>query len=472
MKRWWPLVIIVLGLWSAARAEPVVLFVAGEPSHGPGEHRFPDGCALLAGALNRAGLAVRAEVSRGWPLPERLSVAAAIVLYSDGVERQVAAGHTAELERELARGCGLTVLHYALEPTPGELADLLLKTLGARFEPDWSVNPVWTPDPAEPESHEVARGVEPFRVEDEWYFHLRFRSGITPVLTAHPPVGTLGEDGPRSGNPAVRAALTRNEPQTLAWTCETGAQRSFGFTGGHFHRNWSDANFRRLVLNGIAWTAHVAVPSTGVVSTVPDAPRYTTIDEAIARGDEADVRRHLALEPQRLQGNPSAALTPLHQAILRNRTAIALLLIEAGASVNAPDRSHRTPLHLAVERGNEAVLAALLARRAAPNERDQIGWTPLHHAAAKNQLAIARALLAAGADASTLSAAGGTALHEAAASGSAEMVRLLLDHGVDSRIVSKTGVTALDIAREFKNDAAVAELVRASGVPAGRPPGP
>jgi len=58
----------------------------------------------------------------------------------------------------------------------------------------------------------------------------------------------------------------------------------------------------------------------------------------------------------------------------------------------------------------------------------------------------------------TLSERGGTPLHEAAASGSAEMVQLFLAARVDPAIVSKMGVTALDIAREFKNEAAIAVL--------------
>ncbi|MFM9080924.1 MAG: ankyrin repeat domain-containing protein, partial [Opitutaceae bacterium] len=62
------------------------------------------------------------------------------------------------------------------------------------------------------------------------------------------------------------------------------------------------------------------------------------------------------------------------------------------------------------------------------------------------------------ANAKALSERGGTSLHEAAASGSADMVKLFLDAGVDPKVVSKLGVTALDIAREFKNEAAIALL--------------
>ncbi len=439
----------------AAPVTPIVLLIAGEPSHGPGEHRFPDGCKLLAEAMNTSGLGLRAEVSLGWPTDAVLASATALVLYSDGLDGHVAKGQVAALRRHTSAGKGLAVLHFAVEPSPGDLADYLLETIGGRFETEWSVNPVWKVEQPKLLAHDVTRGVAPFSIDDEWYYHLRFHRDARPVLQAVPPENSLGQDGPRSGNPAVRAAVAKREPQTLGWVFEGAGARTFGFTGGHFHRNWSDDNFRKLVLNGLAWTAGVAVPPAGVSSTVARIPRYPTIDEAIARGDLDDVRLHVKGAPESAQRGKDAALTPLHQAILRNRTEIAVLLLDAGASVDAPDRSARTPLHLAVERGNVALVQILLTRKAAPNERDRMGWTPLHHAAAKDKVAIARALLAGGAKPMTLSERGGTALHEAAASGSAEMVQLFLTAGVDPTVVSKLGVTALDIAREFKNEAAI-----------------
>ena len=66
---------------------------------------------------------------------------------------------------------------------------------------------------------------------------------------------------------AVRAEVARGEPQHMAWASERpNGGRGFGFTGGHFHRNWSDDNVRNLVLNAILWIAHAEVPSTGVPS--------------------------------------------------------------------------------------------------------------------------------------------------------------------------------------------------------------
>lgn len=449
---------LALPLFAATPASALIVFAAGEPSHGPGEHRFPAGARLLADALNQSGLPVRAEVTYGWPDEALLGDAAALVLYSDGLDRHVAKGRVAELNAHAARGRGLAVLHFAVEPSPGDLADHLLERLGGRFETEWSVNPLWTVRDPIVHAHEVTRGVNPFAIEDEWYYHLRFAAGIVPVLQARPPAETLGQDGPRSGNPAVRAALVRGEPQTLAWVHTGAGTRAFGFTGGHFHRNWRDDSFRTLVLNGIVWSAGVVVPSRGVASTTPALTKYPTLDEAIARGDLDDVKTHLKQNPGAAQKGKDPALAPLHQAILRNRTEIALFLLEAGASPDVPDRSSRTPLHLAVERANLALVEALLKRKAKPDALDKMGWTPLHHAAAKDKLAIAKALVAGGANAKALSERGGTPLHEAAASGSADMVKLFLDAGVDPKVVSKLGVTALDIAREFKNEAAIALL--------------
>jgi len=44
--------------------------------------------------------------------------------------------------------------------------------------------------------------------------------------------------------------------------------RGFGFTGGHFHDNWGNDSFRKVVLNAMLWLAKVDVPTDGVESKV------------------------------------------------------------------------------------------------------------------------------------------------------------------------------------------------------------
>ena len=59
-------------------------------------------------------------------------------------------------------------------------------------------------------------------------------------------------------------------PEHVAWVYERpGGGRGFGFTGGHFHWNWGNDNFRKVVLNAIVWTAGLEVPEGGVPSKTP-----------------------------------------------------------------------------------------------------------------------------------------------------------------------------------------------------------
>ena len=151
-----------------------------------------------------------------------------------------------------------------------------LDWIGGAFEINRSVNPAWTAEIKSFPNHPIARGVKPFVLKDEWYFNLKFRNGmkgVTPILAAVPPAETMErDDGPHEGNPGVRAAVARGDAQTLAWACERAdGGRGCGFTGGHHHRNWGDENFRKVMLNGILWTAKVEVPPTGVESVLTAA---------------------------------------------------------------------------------------------------------------------------------------------------------------------------------------------------------
>jgi hypothetical protein len=69
--------------------------------------------------------------------------------------------------------------------------------------------------------------------------------------------------------------------QTMMWAVERAdGGRGVGFTGGHWHRNWAIADFRRVVLNAIAWTAKVEVPEAGVTSlAVTEARLNENLDE-------------------------------------------------------------------------------------------------------------------------------------------------------------------------------------------------
>ena len=269
-------------------ADPVkIVLLAGPASHGQGEHAHPAGCTLLKGCLDKLPNVSASVHLNGWPTDPQSAFAhaATVVIYSDG-----GGGHPFLRDDRLKtigalmqRGVGLVCLHYAVEPTKEKGEQEFLDWMGGCFELDWSVNPSWTPQLQPLPVHPVARGVAPFRLHDEWYFHMRFREGmqgITPILSAVAPASTMNRpDGPHEGNPAVREAVKKGEPQILAWACERrDGGRGFGFTGGHFYKNWGDDNFRKVVLNAILWTAKMEVPPDGVASTVSPSELKRLLD--------------------------------------------------------------------------------------------------------------------------------------------------------------------------------------------------
>ena len=223
-------------------AVKTIVFVAGKPSHGYGAHEHKAGCMLLAKGLEECGLPLKTKVvTSGWPQDESVFDGAdAIVIYADGGGGHPANQHLPTLRRLSEKGVGIVCLHYGVEVPKGNPGQAFLDTIGGYFETDWSVNPYWTAAFDQLPKHPVTRGVKPFKINDEWYYHMRFRNemqNVTAILSDLPEQETLSRpDGPHSGNPAVRRAVTAGEPQCTAWAYETPeGQRGFGFTGGHFH---------------------------------------------------------------------------------------------------------------------------------------------------------------------------------------------------------------------------------------------
>ena len=160
--------------------------------------------------------------------------------------------------------------------------------MGGAFEINWSVNPTWVANFDKLPDHPIARGVKPFQIRDEWYFHMRFApdmKGVTPILSAVAPESTMKRgDGPHEGNAAVREAVTRGEPQIMAWAYERpNGGRGFGFTGAHYHKNYADDDFRKTVLNGLLWIAKAEVPANGVESTVSEEDLKANLDLKAAK---------------------------------------------------------------------------------------------------------------------------------------------------------------------------------------------
>jgi type 1 glutamine amidotransferase len=270
--------LVVLALLAAlaapARAADTkrIVLLAGSASHGSGEHEFRAGALLLAECLRTVPGIEAIVVSNGWPKDVQVfDSAAAVLIYADGGDGHptIRPERLKLLDQLAARGVGIGAAHYGVEVPVGDPGFAMLRWTGGYFEKYWSVNPTWKATFTEFPVHPITRGVKPFSIDDEWYYHMRFvpeTKGFTPILATVPPATTLDRpDGPHSGNPWVRSEVARGVPQVLMWAYERpGGGRGFGFTGGHYHRNWSDENFRKLVLNALLWSAGVEVPEGGL----------------------------------------------------------------------------------------------------------------------------------------------------------------------------------------------------------------
>jgi len=252
-----------------------IVLIAGHPSHGPGEHEFNAGCKLLCKCLAQLPGIEPVVVTGGWPKDESVfDGAKALIFFMDGGggHPMIRGDHLAKLQKLVDQGVGLACLHYAVEVPKGEPGDKFLDWLGGYYETGYSTNPHWKAEIRALPRHPITSGVKPFTIGDEWYFNIRFRpemKGVTPIIVARPDDHTRQGVSAAPRGPYKHILEAKGRDEVLAWVVERpDGGRGFGFTGGHFHKNWGDPNFRKLVLNAILWTAGLDVPAAGVESQV------------------------------------------------------------------------------------------------------------------------------------------------------------------------------------------------------------
>jgi hypothetical protein len=244
---------------------------------------------LLTKALSAVpGLSVDFH-DNGWVKDEAAFTGAdAVVIYADGGVKHPAVQdqHLETLRKLVASGVGYGCMHYGVEVVPGQGSAEFTEWLGGYYENSFSCNPMWQPKFESFPQHPITRGVTPFQVEDEWYINMRFRpvfgegtaeakdgeERFVPILVASPPDAT--RDGPyvypKGPYPHIQAE--KGHPEAMMWSIERkDGGRGFGFVGGHYHKNWGNDSFRKVILNAMLWVSKVDVPEQGVTSTLaPD----------------------------------------------------------------------------------------------------------------------------------------------------------------------------------------------------------
>jgi hypothetical protein len=260
-------------------------------------HEFNAGVQLLSKCLADVPGLKTEFVLNGWPSDESIfNGADAVVFYMDGGPKhevvQDGGKRLPVVDGWAKKGVGLGFMHFGVEVVPDQAGDQFKRWIGGHYENMYSCNPIWEPTFDSFPKHPITRGVKPFQIKDEWYFNIRFADGFSadgaadkagtrfvPILVAKPSdeVRNGPYVYPKGPYPHIHAAKGR--PEAMMWAVERpDGGRGFGFTGGHFHDNWANENFRKTVLNALVWVAKGDVPADGISSSLSAADLDVNLD--------------------------------------------------------------------------------------------------------------------------------------------------------------------------------------------------
>jgi ankyrin repeat protein len=175
------------------------------------------------------------------------------------------------------------------------------------------------------------------------------------------------------------------------------------------------------------WVYDVDNPSgPQISSTRPERPEVAPLYYAALCGFHGLVERLVDANPQDVDTQGGDGGTPLHAALRKGHSEVALFLLQHCAKPNVKDSRYQTPLHIASHQGYAEVIQSLITHGVDPNAKDRENETPLSLAARQGRLEVIELLLQNGADANHPGSLGRTPLHVASNNGYREVAQLLL----------------------------------------------
>uniref|UniRef100_A0AAR2KG61 Euchromatic histone-lysine N-methyltransferase 2 n=1 Tax=Pygocentrus nattereri TaxID=42514 RepID=A0AAR2KG61_PYGNA len=198
----------------------------------------------------------------------------------------------------------------------------------------------------------------------------------------------------------------------------------------------------------------------------PDSQNRRSALHAAAQRGLLDVCYLLIQAGAKLDAQDKSLRTPLLEAIMNNQVEVARFLMQNGACVYHVEEDGSTGLHHAAKLGNLEIITLLLnTGQVDINAQDSGGWTPIIWAAEHRHTDIIRALLNRGADVTLKDKEMNVCLHWASFAGSVEIAELVLNAGCPLSSVNLHGDTPLHIAaREGYNDCVTLFLSRGADI--------
>lgn len=222
-------------------APPLRVFIrASLKTHGPGQHDYPRFLDEWKKLLHERGAA--AEGAQRPPTETELAKTDVLIIFASDATN-IGAEDRSRLESFLKRGGGLVALHDSI---CGTNTDWFAKVAGGakqHGEMNWKAGPLKLQ--FTDRAHPIVQGVADFEMDDEMFFRLRMAPETHVLATAN---RTADEAVPQLW--VVEKSLPEGRPY-----------RAFVSLQGHWFARFSDAEYQRLLLRGIAWVGKRPVDS-------------------------------------------------------------------------------------------------------------------------------------------------------------------------------------------------------------------
>jgi type 1 glutamine amidotransferase len=223
-----------------------ILLIGQSPDGHPwATHEYMAGQQILAKLLSQVNgvQTILVNADEPWKAgPELIDGADAVVIFVSQGAKWLHESPTrlAAMKKLAARGGGFMALHWGMGTQDAKNITEFVKLVGGcHGGPDRKYKVVDVKATVATPKHPIMRGVSSFEIHEEFYYRLKFpqpKNSITPLLRV--PI-----DG---------------ETHTVAWAWNRpDGGRSFGFSGLHFHINWNQPQYRRMIGQAALWILKV-----------------------------------------------------------------------------------------------------------------------------------------------------------------------------------------------------------------------